>query len=346
MAAASTTDYTTTVLEALETMRLGELALGGPQARFKASAYTKAMNSIRRRAAPLTCAEDVRDLEGVGPKIYAKIQEIVSTGRLRAADAMRSAAAVDLVNLFLGIHGVGPVKARELMEAGFTSIAELRAAAPSVLNATQRLGLKYYEAGLQRIPRAEMTAHEARLETYVPTALLGVLVGSYRRGAATSGDIDMLLCPREGVSEAVAKRQFALFTQTLESSGYAVDVLARGEKKWMGYIVLEGGVARRLDLLLTPVAEFPFALLYFTGSDRFNVAFRAHCAARGYTLNEHRIAAVQHGIASVPPSFRSEEDIFTFVGLRYVPPTERVDDAQIIAVDHSKRRLPSTTVLV
>lgn len=338
MAAASsaTTDYTAIVLEALETMRLGELALGGPQARFKAAAYTKAMNSIRRRASPLTRAEDVRELEGVGPKIYAKIQEILSTGRLRAAEAMRQAAAVDLVNLFLGIHGVGPVKARELVEAGFTSIGELRAAAPGVLNATQLLGLKHYEAGLQRIPRAEMAAHEARLETYVPAVLSGVVVGSYRRGAATSGDIDMLLCPREGVGEAVAKEAFALFTRTLETSGYAVDVLASGEKKWMGYIALEGGVARRLDLLLTPSAEFPFALLYFTGSDRFNVAFRAHCAARGYTLNEHRIAAVSATAAAVPATFRSEEDIFVFVGLRYVPPTERVDGEQITLLVREK----------
>lgn len=331
-ASSATTDHTATVLEALETMRLGELALGGPQARFKAAAYTKAMNSIRRRAAPLTRAEDVHELEGVGPKIYAKIQEILSTGRLRAAEAMRHAAAVDLVNLFLGIHGVGPVKARELVEAGFTCIAELREAAPGTLNPTQLLGLKHYEAGLQRIPRAEMTAHEERLQTYVPAVLSGALVGSYRRGAATSGDIDMLLSPCEGVGEPVAKEAFALFTRTLESSGYAVDVLARGEKKWMGYITLGGGVARRLDLLLTPAREFPFALLYFTGSDRFNMAFRAHCAARGYTLNEHRIAAVECGIPAVSTVFRSEEDIFAFVGLHYVPPTERVDSAQIRAL--------------
>lgn len=328
MSAAS--DFTATVLEALETMRVGELALGSPQARFKAAAYTKAMNSLRRRTGPLTRAEDVRDLEGVGPKIYAKIEEILATGRLRAAEAMRSAAATDALYAFLEIHGVGPVKARELVDAGFTSIADLRARGDSVLNATQRMGLKHYEAGRQRIPRAEMMAHEARLQTFVPAVLSGTVVGSYRRGAATSGDIDMLLCPLEGVGEAVAKEAFALFVRTLVSSGYAVDVLASGEKKWMGYVALGGGVARRLDLLLTPADEFPFAMLYFTGSDRFNVAFRAHCAARGYTLNEHRIAAVSSRAPAVPATFRSEEDIFAFVGLRYVPPTERVDGEQVV----------------
>ena len=33
--------------------------------------------------------------------------------------------------------------------------------------------------------------------------------------------------------------------------------------------------------------EFPFALLYFTGSKEFNKAFRYFAKKQGYTLNEH-----------------------------------------------------------
>jgi hypothetical protein len=31
-----------------------------------------------------------------------------------------------------------------------------------------------------------------------------------------------------------------------------------------------------------------------------------------------------------PPFLKTEDDIFAFMGLRFIPPTERVDSAQII----------------
>jgi DNA polymerase/3'-5' exonuclease PolX len=335
-AAAATSDYTAAVLDALETMRRGELALGGPQARFKALAYNKAMNSIRRLGRPIRTVTDVEGLEGVGAKIRDKIAEVLATGRLAAADAMRAATSVDALDVLLGVHGIGPVKARELLAAGYRTIDDLRVGVErdeGLLNDTQKLGLKHYEDGRLRIPRDEMTAHEAHLLSSLPRGLLqGLIVGSYRRGAASSGDIDMLLTEaNDGVTAAAAGRAFAAFVAVLEASGYIVDTLASGAKKWLGYVRLGDGRVRRLDLLLTPRAEYPFAVLYFTGSDKFNIAFRGHCGKLGYTLNEHRIAAVAGGVP-IPAagSIVDERDIFAFVGLRYVPPTERVDSAQIV----------------
>ena len=105
-------------------------------------------------------------------------------------------------------------------------------------------------------------------------------------------------------------------------------------------------VARRLDLLMTPEEEYAYSILYFTGSDRFNVAFRQHALEKGYTLNEHALTVVnpstkaavppnEHALTNVSPGpkavppMESEEDIFRFLGLRYVLPTERIDGKQI-----------------
>jgi DNA polymerase/3'-5' exonuclease PolX len=135
--------------------------------------------------------------------------------------------------------------------------------------------------------------------------------------------------------EKVGKKAFTTLVADLTKKGYIVAKLVSGTKKWMGYIQLEGGVARRLDLLLTPPEEFAYALLYFTGSDRFNVAFRRHCLDLGYTLNEHSMKLTEKGTKQgvrLPPPMKTEQDIFAFVGLRYVPPTERVDGAQIVPV--------------
>ena len=97
----------------------------------------------------------------------------------------------------------------------------------------------------------------------------------------------------------------------------------------MAVVALPGGKARRLDLLVTPTAEFAYSILYFTGSDVFNVAFRSHCLTRGYTLNEHTLKPTNVGVP-LPPPMKTEEDIFKFVGIQYVTPDMR--NSSIIVV--------------
>jgi DNA polymerase/3'-5' exonuclease PolX len=91
------------------------------------------------------------------------------------------------------------------------------------------------------------------------------------------------------------------------------------------------GKARRLDLLMTPDEEYAYAILYFTGSDRFNVAFRQYALDKGYTLNEHTLTPIKEGVKEVP-YMKTEQDIFKFLGLRYIAPAYRVDGNQIIQV--------------
>jgi len=326
-------DYTPLILSSLETMRLGELAKKESVSRFKANAYKKAMDEIRRYGEPIRSLDEVKGIKGLGAKILDKIREIIETGTLAAADRVKERTDVGGMTELLTIHGIGPAKARSLLESGITSIALLRTAAvknPKLLTKAQSLGLKYAEDAVKRIPRAELVEHEMHLlSQFGRSGLDGTIVGSYRRGAATSGDIDMLIRYPAEMSVADAKKAFHAYVDALKTTGYIVDMLASGDMKWMGYVRLGVGVVRRLDLLLTPPTEFPFALLYFTGSDLFNVAFRKYCLTLGYTLNEHEMKPVADGKKTVPP-MKSEEDIFAFVGLKYVPPTERVNGRQIV----------------
>lgn len=327
-------DFKPLILSSLDTLRLGEMTAGQ---KFKSIAYKKAMDAIKRFDGPIHSADQIKNLDGVGKKIHEKIVEIVATGALRAADRMRETTNVGALEMLLNIHGIGPVKAKDLIAKGIRSIADLRAAFasdPTLLNDTQQIGLRYYEDGIQRIPRAEMIVLEEVLLTFLGKDLDGTIVGSYRRGAKDSGDIDMLITYGGGLSEKKAQEAFNAFVEKLTEKGYIIAKLVSGAKKWMGYIRLGAdGVARRLDLLLTPPKEFAYALLYFTGSDRFNVAFRKHCLELGYTLNEHIMKitdkGAEKGVREVP-LMASEEDIFTFVGLKFVPPTQRVNGDQIV----------------
>jgi DNA polymerase/3'-5' exonuclease PolX len=229
------------------------------------------------------------------------------------------------------VYGIGPAKAKALVEAGIRSVADLRRAVkqdPALLHEKQTIGLKYYEELLERIPREEMIVHQDILKHYLKDA---ELVGSFRRGAATSGDIDVLIRIPAGTGAKAVKTQLHTWVQQLIDAGYIHEILALGEHKCMAICrVEESGIARRLDLLMTPEEEYAYSLLYFTGSDRFNVAFRQHALKYGFTLNEHRLTPLQKmPVVPFPPPMKTEQDIFAFLQLQYVPPQERVDGKQI-----------------
>jgi DNA polymerase/3'-5' exonuclease PolX len=319
-------DYRPTIIDALDTLRKRDLADKQP---FKAKAYQKVIQQLQARSEAVSSWEDLKTMEGIGEKIRKKIDEIFATGMLASAERTKASGTLSALETFQGIYGIGPAKASALVKAGFKTIDDLRSAAqadPSLLNTNQTLGLHYYEDLLERIPRAEMDEHAALLSKACPAALTMDIVGSYRRGAASSGDIDVLL-------KATGKASAASFLKMIENIKTAypiVEILALGPKKCMAIIKLTPTApARRLDLLLTPAAEYAYALFYFTGSDKFNVAVRSHALELGYSLNEHTLSIVDSSMPS-PPLLETEEDIFSFLGLRYIPPTERVDEKQVI----------------
>ena len=328
-------NHTSSILSALETMRRGELAKGEKTSSFKARAYKKVMDQISGLGRPIQSYADLAGVTGIGEKIEEKIKEILATGSLASAERVKAEYSIDAVDELLTVHGIGPVKARELVTAGIKSVAALSAAVaadPSLVNATQKMGLKYHATATLRIPREEMGVHEDVLQAFMPKGLDGEIVGSYRRGAADSGDVDMLVTPT-GSGEGQGNKLFVAFVKALKESDYILDELVSGDKKWMGYVrVGPRGKARRLDLLLTAPSEYAYAILYFTGSDKFNVAFRKYAGDKGYTLNEHTMVPLKGSSAPMPPGMKSEKDIFAFLGLRYVPPEERVDGRQIVPV--------------
>lgn len=294
---------------------------------FKARAYGKVVESIRAMDAPVASMSDLAGVEGIGEKIRAKIEEILATGHLKAADDIKNDSALNMAEVLTGVYGIGPVKAKSILsQHAVRSIAQFRelvAREPKLLNDKQKIGLRHYEDLRLRIPRGEMEGHERRLKDALGTGLFGAIVGSFRRGAEDSGDIDMLVGYNEHLSHKEASTMFGDFVQGLVAAGYVTDVLAQGDKKFMGVCMLDPKKpARRIDLLLTTPAEYPFALLYFTGSDKYNIRVRQHALERGYTLNEHGLGRVKDDVPE-PPRMASEHDILAFLGLPFIAPDMR-----------------------
>jgi len=320
----NTMDFKQTILSELEILRsVSVLEASGT---FKERAYNTAIKAIQ--ALPRVLSLEDLPPKGLTKEMRSKVSVIFTTGRLEISEGVRSTATA--LSALQGVYGIGPKKAQTLIQAGFPTIESLRAAAPTnpkLLNKNQRIGLLYYEQLLQRIPRAEMDEHATLLMSAKPPSLEGVIVGSYRRGMPNSGDIDMLL--RTADSAVNAGKALDEFVAGLKTRGYLLEVLAHGEHKCMG-ISRIGEVGRRLDLLITPPDEFPFAVFYFTGCDTFNVAVRAHAQTMGYTLNEHALTDVKTGAPVL--GLKSEEEIFAFLKLRWVLPKERIGPDAVVGV--------------
>jgi len=317
-AAATITDYREAILDALRTHR--DYQKTQKDGGFRVRAYNKVIGGIEKLESVLR----MEDLEGVLPaskdsEIRKKVVEVLATGSLASAETLKANPTKDILELFQGIYGIGAVRAKQLVDLGMNTLEDLRKH-PELLNKKQAIGLKYYEALKQRIPRDEMVAHESHLLKSLPSEITGSLAGSYRRGKESSGDIDLLL--RSG-DASVLERLVEHFTYY----GYLLETLAHGSKKFMGICRLGTGIPRRIDILLTTPEEFPYALLTFTGSDKFNVLVRAHAITKGYSLNEHGLTA-KTGVLPASPLL-TEEAILAFLGIKYVKPEDRTETVKL-----------------
>ena len=137
--------------------------------------------------------------------------------RFAPLDALKDQPNIVAIKDLSRIWGIAKMTALGLVHKGYTSIASLRAlndradgtdstALRALLSPQQRVGLRHVEDIEARIPRAEVSALGAVVkrvarETFTalnPSAeaaeLSVEIVGSYRRGALHSGDMDILIC--------------------------------------------------------------------------------------------------------------------------------------------------------
>ena len=302
------------VLEALSSIMLkqGET--------FRARAYQKAQEFIMSYPTNIKSLNELKGKPNIGPAILEKLEEFISTGTLKIIEREKN----NPINILSDVYGIGPKKAQELVEQGITTIDQLRANQTILLNDTQIVGLKYYEDILKRIPRSEIECYNTLFKNIFKEQIKNAsyeIVGSYRRRAADSGDIDVIITSESSQS-------FITFINVLISQKIIIEVLSRGPSKCLVIArITPSSTARRVDFLYTTKEEYPFSILYFTGSKIFNTVMRAHALTMGLTMNEHGLYKMENKKKSekVEHIFETERDIFKYLSMEYKEPWERVD---------------------
>jgi predicted flap endonuclease-1-like 5' DNA nuclease/predicted nucleotidyltransferase len=159
---------------------------------FRARAYQKAQETIMAYPDDILHPSALKGKPNIGPTIMEKLEEYVKTGTLKVLEREKT----NPVNILAEVYGIGPKKAKDLVDNGITTIQQLRQNQEQ-LNDVQKVGLRFYEDVLKRIPRSEIEEYKAIFESdfqkvATPNSRFEI-VGSYRRGAQSSGDIDMII---------------------------------------------------------------------------------------------------------------------------------------------------------
>lgn len=305
---------------------------------FKTRAYSNAARSIEATNEPLTklIAENrLGEINGIGEALQKKITELVTTGKLTYYDDLKASVPAGLVAM-LEIPGVGPKKIKAIYDQlHIASVEELEKACQDGRVAKlkgfgEKTAVNICE-GINR-RRSFATKHLLGDTLLVAEEILDDLrshpdvtrcseAGSLRRRREIIGDIDLLASSKQPaeVIDFFTKRPGIL------------NVIAKGETK--ASVLLEGGI--QSDLRVVTDAEFPFALMYFTGNKEHNIVMRQRAIQRGLRLNEYGLFRSKEETRDpkLLVKCNTEEEIFQQLGLHYVPPECREDTGEFAVAE-------------
>jgi len=314
------------------------LAKEGKKHEFRKRQFQNVLNIIKDFPEPITAGAQIKR-KGIGEKIISRVDEILRTGTLREIDSQQDGQTKTILEL-IEIPGIGVKTAMTLMNRyGITSLDHLRqmvnrgeiGEGKYQLTHQMMLGIKYHEDLKYRIPYDEITRIKNRiaesLKRLDPQLKMEVC-GSYRRLRPTSGDIDILVNHSDVKTQKdLDLRWMQTIVRQLMSDGIVIDQISMSKLKFMGYCHLDNGRARHIDILFIPSESWAPALLYFTGSGDHNILMRYEAIKQGYTLNEHGLSRLVAGVKEEGEenliNFKTERDIYNFLNIVYLSPSER-----------------------
>ena len=298
---------------------------------FKIRAYQKAAKAIATLAGDLSEISSQGKLEtvpGIGKAISGKIGELFKTGKIEYYENLKAEVPPGLLEV-VSVPGIGAKMAQQLYrKLGISSLDELEAAAggrkirelPGMGNKTEMnilRGIEMLRSGTGLVTLGIADAMAEALTGFLKS-LPGVTeagaAGSVRRMKDAIGDIDLVVGSYE------AERVIDIFVKHPQVK----KVLAKGDTK--ARVVTLAGIG--IDLLVVEPEQYWTAMHHFTGSREHNVRLREIAHKKGLKINEYGIFGRDDDI-QLPAA--GEADIYTHLGMAYIPPELREDLGEVEA---------------
>lgn len=279
--------------------------------------------------------------EAIGARLRQKTAEYCATGRIAQLDELLAAPETRAYLEFDRVLGFGPTTIRALISQGILSREDLIRAVQLqkvLLTPIQDLGLRYFDDLQRKIPRDDVarvseiifteifkTAREL-FDEQTAHQLLVEVAGSYRRRAPMSSDIDILVTSPPATGHR-ARRQNSggdpgrsllhHLHERLRANPDFVSLVVLGSQKYSFLFHYRWVIS--IDIIYVPHESYYAALIYFTGSQSFNIWMREQFKKIGYSLNQYDLTSIDGKTVQLV----SEEQAFALLGIPYIPPQNR-----------------------
>jgi len=317
------------IIEILTRLKILRQLENNKNVKHQIAAYDRVINGIINYPADFKSEDEIiNNIPGIGANIKKYLQQIFDIDNQN--DQYHSGiyeldtyltTNIDFFNKiailanFIQIPHVGLSTAERLYNKGYRNYDDLIRNEPKIAN-----NLKYQQELIKRIPRAKITRFSEMLQQYLEgSQIFFTITGSYRREKATSGDIDIIFYGSD-VSNAGRK-----LVERLIENHVIISTDSLGDEKFLGTIYLddENPAVHADFLFINNQAQYPYALLYFTGSKEFNVWMKDYAKSLGYTLGNTNMYYTDSNGYIQYIYVNTEQDIFTFLGIPYVEPSQR-----------------------
>jgi len=304
---------------------------------FRIRAYRRAAMNIESfsRDVAETSKDELLEIPGIGKDLAGKIEEYVKTGKIQSFEALKKEMPESL-SVLLSVPSLGPKTAKLLFdELNVVDIDTLEQLArehklsglPGIKGKTEEnilKGIEMLKRGMERSPLGKVLpiAHDIceYLERNSPAEKISI-AGSIRRYKETVKDVDILATSKD------PRAVMNIFVHMPQVK----DVMMQGTTK--SSVLVQEGI--QVDLRVVEEESFGAALAYFTGSKAHNIRLREMAVKKGLKINEYGVFREKD---DKKVGGEHEEDIYTILGLPFIPPELREDSGEI--EEALQRRLP------
>ncbi|NXN15424.1 TDT nucleotidylexotransferase, partial [Indicator maculatus] len=314
--------------------------------------FLRAASVMKFLPFPVTRMKDIQGLPCMGDRVRDVIEEIIEEGESSRAKEVSNDERYKSFKQFTSVFGVGVKTSEKWYRMGLRSLEEVKADKTLKLSKMQKAGFLYYEDLVSCVSKAEADAVSLVVKNavyrFLPDALV-TITGGFRRGKKIGHDIDFLITnPGPSEDEELLHKGLLLYCDIIESTfvkqqlpNRNVDAMDHFQKCFailklyqpraenssynlpekIDMAEVKDWKAIRVDLVVTPFEQYPYALLGWTGSRQFGRDLRR------YATHERKMMLDNHALYDRKKRIflkaGSEEEIFAHLGLDYVEPWER-----------------------
>jgi DNA polymerase (family 10) len=307
---------------------------------FRTQSYQMAARAILEYPGDfpaLVAAGRVSEIHGIGSTLQAKIETLMATGQLPQLEALRAEVPPGLIQM-LRIPGLGTKKVKALYDQlKVTTLEGLKAACEDGRVAKLKgFGAKTQAKILDGLRFVAEAGRRVRIDQAFPVAMIvaerlrevpGVIgvsaCGSLRRRKETIGNVGLLVSAADAgavIDAFTGQPEVLRIAERTENSAAIV----------LGLAVEGQRIEVNTDVRVVTDDEFPVTLVQYTGSRAHLEKLRARAADRGLQLTESTLMKGKKKVECA-----SEEDVYSELGLAYVPPELREDAGEIEAAERN-----------